>query len=279
MKMLILFLSFSVPSVWAQDQSYAPCPAPVFTVPQQIQLEGRAVLIVTHASTDWDGRFVAKKGIDETVAFAKSQEIPIVYLQGTKEDEPEIFKTYYYADCNPDYTVLSEVGEFDFSLPMNHVYTVGGHWDACQNATMESLMRLWKNKAQQDLRITYVMDALYLYGSDVKGDYPGIKGDPYKTVFDQTMNLITQGMPESEFWSKRKINLLQMMEMIPHSLKLDFLKREIPLLSDMPEIYRVVIEYKNDQGEIIATEVMREMDSPDAPTLTFEYIPTISTGN
>ena len=57
-----LMIGFSH-AVWA-----APCGVPDFVDPGAVALDDKSVLIVTHPSTQWDGRFASKLGMDAAVS-------------------------------------------------------------------------------------------------------------------------------------------------------------------------------------------------------------------
>src|ERR1700748_2176116 len=94
----------------------APCAAPDFTQPANVNLSNESVMIVTHPSTLWDGRFASKVGMDAAVIYAKHHNIPVIYLAGNNSNE-----TYFFSDCKPTYWVQSSGGEFSFDVAPNHV--------------------------------------------------------------------------------------------------------------------------------------------------------------
>lgn len=82
--------------------AFALCSDHTLTRSQDVRLTGDAVLIVTHASSNDDGRAATKLGVDAAVRFAKRKRIPVVYLQDGRPVE-----NYFMADCKPDYWVNS----------------------------------------------------------------------------------------------------------------------------------------------------------------------------
>jgi hypothetical protein len=119
---------------WLSLPALASCPGHAFTEPTQLKLTGESVMIVTHASSNDDGRIATKSGVDEAVRFAKKRRIPVVYLQ---DDRPAI--NYFMEDCSPDYWVYSEGGEIGFDVPASHLYTTGGHLEECLSSTLHDV--------------------------------------------------------------------------------------------------------------------------------------------
>src|SRR5437763_13220741 len=101
--------------------SLASCGAHTFADPRDLRLPGDSLMIVTHASSNDDGRIATKLGVDQAVRFAKERHIPVIYLQ---DDRPE--EAYFMEDCKPDYWV-SSTGEVRFDVPASRLYLIGGH--------------------------------------------------------------------------------------------------------------------------------------------------------
>ncbi len=85
----VLWFAFTALS----GQAFAACSEPRFTDPRDIRLSDQEVLIVTHASSEFDPRFTTKYGVDAAVRFAKAKNMPVVYLA----DESPI-RTYFMED-------------------------------------------------------------------------------------------------------------------------------------------------------------------------------------
>ena len=115
--------------------SYASSPEHSFTDPSQISLNSDSVMIVTHASSNDDGRIASKFGVDEAVHYAKKHRIPIIYLQ---DDRPA--DRYFMEDCSPDYWVFSKGGEVPFDVPVPRVYLAGGHLELCLSVTVNDIL-------------------------------------------------------------------------------------------------------------------------------------------
>lgn len=254
------------------------CPMPKFTSPENVVLTGDKMVLVTHASTAWDGRFTSKAGMDQTVEFGKKHGMPVVYLQDNDPLEIDSEKSYFWSDCNPTYVVESSAGEFDFKVSASHVYTVGGHWDACELKTVEHLVRQWKlSQPTQNLTITYVMDGLYLYGNGVTSD------DPYYAEWNQFLDRLSFKNPRAS-WQMKKLNLLEAWSIIndtekknSHSLMTEFLKEQLPpSLSSFPPQYRIELWLDGKLLEVLQDAAPSNTDSP-APILKLEYIPSVYT--
>lgn len=247
--------------------AHAQCPAPQFTDSFHVELNSDTLVLATHASTYWDGMKNAKQGVDETVAFAKSHQIPVVYLQDDSEG-------YYWGDCNPTYTVRSAAGEFYFHVPARHVYTIGGHWDACELTSIEDLTRQWKQaRLNENLTITYVMNGLYMYGADVTDK------DTYYNRWNKELIQLDQKNPEH---FNTKMNLVQMIEIInrfekrgSHALKTEFFKEQLPpSVLSFSENYQIELWYEGERIEIIRPATVESDTTP--PVLKLEYIHSIT---
>ncbi len=256
MRLLVSALTFisSISSAIA-----APCPAPVFTRPELVQTSSREVLIVTHPSTLWDGRFSSKAGMDAAVQFAKARQMPVIYLQDSQTDITT--STYFFSDCSPTHWVSSEGGEFSFDVHAPHVYSVGGHWELCQFSSMNDLMTSWKkNLDGQNLTLTQVMDGLYTAGLKFKNT------DSYFVDFARFMEIVFYGNPRDQ-WYIRKLNLLESMGIINVPAKqAEFLKRGLPDFSQFRS-YQVELHMN---GRMV--EVLQRGTTASAPRLKFEFL-------
>jgi hypothetical protein len=236
----------------------APCGPFQFT--DNPKLAGDKLMIVTHPSTLWDGRFASKVGMDAAVIYAKKRGIPVVYLEG--QDAPD---TYFFSDCAPDYWVPSYGGEFMFEVPARHVYSVGGHWEMCQLTTQNDLMKAWGKKRGMDLVFTQVLDGLYAYGGYVLGT------DPYAADFKRFMDIISFRKPGEDEWPKRKLNMLEMMGVINHEARaIEHLKRGLPRWTDISDEYEIRMTLN---GKFV--EVLRPGKGEKPNTLTFEFVDSL----
>lgn len=237
------------------DVALAVCPPHEFTDPARVRLTADSVLIVTHATSAHDARFSTKRGVDEAVYFAKSRQIPVVYLQ---DDSPEQF--YFMADCRPDYWVSSEGGEIRFDVPA-HVYVAGGHLELCLSSTVHDVLLAWAKEPKRSLTLTYLMDAVYSNGKSVD------ESDPYYADFRRFMDVVTYGRPGGEHWPK--LTLLETMGIIQK------VEHELPYLINilphyartLPADYRVELAL-NDS----VARVLRPGRGWNPPTLRFNFV-------
>lgn len=233
-----------------------------------VLLNSDPVLIVTHASTVFDGRMTTKLGIDQTVAYAKKNHYQVVYLQTDLQAPSGYF--YFPQECKPDYLVASSGGGFIFKIPSRHMISVGGHWQACQKDTLLSVLKQWASLPEGHFRITYVMSGIYIF------PHIATPEDPY---YSRMRDYLDQVNPQHKA-SMEKLNLLEMMNLIgDDSLKEDYLRRMTPPqamkgvpsefdpLRDIPENFELRLELN---GEDLG--VLRPGKSPKTSTIVFSYI-------
>ncbi|MCM0605444.1 MAG: hypothetical protein KA715_05090 [Xanthomonadaceae bacterium] len=142
------------------------CPIPTFTPHNEVKILGNEVLIVTHPTHVYDGRRVAKPGIDKAIAWAQSKKIPTIYLW---EPDPVFNPGYYPEVCTADYTIASRDGEHTLTDLPNHIISVGGRYDrseetGCMVRTHRDIFTAWSKKTNEDLKLTIIADATYLLG-------------------------------------------------------------------------------------------------------------------
>jgi hypothetical protein len=221
MKIFLIMLAFASYSLHAQF-----C-IPQFTEDAKIDIKENELLIVTHASTEYDFLSHGKKGINQTIKKFTDNKKPVIYLQG--ENPP---KSYYYKNCHPTFYVLSYGGEFFFNFKSARVTTIGGHWQACQLITTRKIFKTWSdNNINQDLFLTQITDAIYTIGEiNLRRD------DPY---YSKVHKLIQKA-------GTNKITLEEILEQIESTqLKISFLKRMIDFF-EMPTDRNISIKlYKN----------------------------------
>lgn len=257
------FASVLIALLGATGSQAASCPAHPWTAYDQVKLNPESVLIVTHPSTQWDGRFVSKLGMDATVAMAKKSGIPVVYLQDTL---PTNASSYFFSDCNPNYWVASVGGEFFFPVPSKHVISVGGHWEMCQRNTLGFLFRdYWQRSG--DLRLTQVMDGIYSYPTDFMS-----KADPYFPSLLAFLAITTYGRPDS--WPFPKTSLLENMGIIKDkALQVAYLKRNLPPYEKLPARYGVRLVLNGEE-----IETLRKPVGSNPAMLTLEFINSVYKG-
>lgn len=213
-------------------------------------------MIVTHASSNDDGRLATKLGVDEAVRFAKSKRIPVVYLQ---DDRPET--NYFMEDCSPDYWVFSEDGGIRFDVPPSHVYTIGGHLEDCQSQTLHDVLLNWARKPARNLTVTYFMDAIFSNGKLIE------ESDPYYRDYSRFMEIVTYGRPAGALYPK--LTLLETMGIIiKEAQQKKYLKRVLPryertLVAD----YRVEMRVNES-----IPKVLQRGRSARPPVLRFQFI-------
>ncbi|MCF8152397.1 MAG: hypothetical protein K9K30_00810 [Burkholderiaceae bacterium] len=236
--------------------SWAVCPPHAFTDPARIKLQGDSVMIVVHESSAYDARLATKRGLDEAVSFAKDRKIPVIYLQ---DDSPERF--YFVEDCNPDYWVYSQGGEISFDVAPTHVYIVGGHLEICMSATLHDLLYQWSKKPARNLRVTYLMDAIYSNGKLVD------PADPFYADFSRFMSIVSYGRPGGEHWPK--LSLLESMGIIVRQdHQLEYIRQILPRWDrTFPDTYRVEVQL-NDSVK----KVLRPASGWRPPTLLFHFV-------
>ncbi len=235
---------------------FASCPQHLLTEPDKVILNGDSVLIVTHASMFYDARLSSKRGVDEAVKYAKSSNIPVVYLQDGSPDSD-----YFMNDCSPDYWVYSENGELSFDIKPTQVYIVGGHLEKCMYTTVKDLLTSWAKQPAKDLTLTYFMDGIYSNGELVR------KTDPYYRDFEIFMRAATRGRPGGEYWPK--LNLLETMGVInKEEHELEFLMDAVPEFEKiMPPGYRVELQMNNS-----VVKVLQPAPGWHPPTLRFRFV-------
>ena len=236
--------------------SGSACPPHKLAEPAQVKLAGDSVMIVVHASSTYDARFSTKRGIDEAVRFAKSKKIPVVYLQ---DDSPEQF--YFTEDCAPDYWVFSEGGEVKFDVPPSHVYIAGGHLELCVSEALHAIFDQWARKTPRNLKVTYLMDAIYSSGKAVEPSYP------FYRDFARFLDVVTYGRPGGEHWPK--LSLLETMGIIVREdHELEYIRKILPRWDrTFPKTYRVEARLNGS-----VAKVLRSAPGWKPPTLLFHFV-------
>ena len=236
--------------------AFASCPEYKITKPENVQLDSDSVLIVTHASANFDSRFSSKRGLDEATTFAKKNGIPIVYLH---DDGPN--RDYFMDECNPKYWVYSEGGELSFEVTPSHVYVAGGHLEKCLSVTLHDILYSWAKQPKRNLTLTFLMDAIYSNGKLVE------ESDPFYADFETFMRAITYGRPGGEHWPK--LNLLEMTGVInKEEHELEFLRKALPHFErTLPPGYRVELQL-NDS----VVKVLQSGPGWHPPTLKFHFV-------
>lgn len=234
----------------------AVCPQHRYTPPDKVGLTGDSVMIVAHASANYDARHATKRGLDEAVGYAKKHRIPVVYLQ---DDSPPEY--YFMEDCQPDYWVFSEGGEVPFEVRPAHVYVLGGHLEKCMASTVNDILYSWAKQPRRDLTLTYLMDGIYSNAKLVE------ETDPFYEDLGRFMRIVTYGRPGGEHWPK--LSLLETLGVINNeALELEYLKRVLPPYArTIAREYRVELQLNNG-----TVKILQPGAGWQAPTLRFEFV-------
>lgn len=239
--------------------AHATCLDPVLRPAKNVQLDGDAVMIVTHASSTFDARFSSKHGMDEAVAYAKRKKIPVVYLI---DESPARY--YFMEDCTPDYWVRSMDGEVEFDVKPGRLFVAGGHMELCLSRTLHDVLYQWSRRPARDLTVTLIMDAIYSNGKSVE------PSDPFYNDFNWFMGVVTYGRPGGERWPK--LNLLEMTGVIKKPVNDTlFLEKLLPRWDrTFPREYRV--ELQLNDGPV---RTLREGAGFFSPRLKFHYVDSV----
>jgi len=255
-KLYVLSLFLTAALALSAMPALASCPAHAMTAPDQVRLNADSVLIVTHASSNDDGRAVTKLGVDNAVYYARQKRIPVVYLQ---DERPA--QNYFVEDCNPDYWVASEGGELRFEVTPSHVYTVGGHLEICLSSTLNEVLLSWSKQPRRNLTITYLMDGIFSNGKSLD------ESDRYYREYQRFMGIVTYNKPAGEYY--QKLSLLETMGIIiTEQLQYQYLERILPRYDrTMPADYRVELKLMDSR-----VKVLQPGRGSRPPVLRFEFI-------
>jgi hypothetical protein len=243
----VLAFGFSLPSL-------AACPSHAFTEPADVKLTGNAVMIVTHASSNDDGRIATKLGVDQAIRFAKQHRVPVVYLQ---DDRPE--DAYFMEDCDPDYWVYS-TGEVRFDVPASRLYLIGGHLEECMSATVHDVLLDWSHKPKRNLTVTYFMDGIFSNGRYIEAS------DSYNARYHRFISIVTYNKPAGEHF--QKITLLETMGVIRNEKQqYEYLERILPHYERTLPEYRVELKLMDAPARII-----QRGKGERPPVLRFHFI-------
>jgi hypothetical protein len=215
-----------------------PCNNPLFTRAEEVSIRSDHTLLVTHASFIYDRARAARTGIDHQIELAKNNGNTVIYLQHQLPgglNNTYVNSTYYASRCDPTYNVISNGGEFSFSMPSSHVSVVGGFWEMCQASTLKSLFTNWSLRSEKDLVLTQVMDSIYTVGGYI------LSSDSYYQKFRHAFDVEQLKPPfEGGTWT-----LSQIMDLIGDSkLEVEFLKRNLPPYQILGPEVQVDLFYK-----------------------------------
>ena len=230
------------------------CPKHAFTDPAEVRLAGNSVMIVTHASSNDDGRIATKLGVDQAIRFAKEHRIPVVYLQ---DDRPE--DAYFMEDCKPDYWVSSD-GGVGFDVPASRVYLIGGHLEECMSTTVHDVLLQWSRKPKRDLTVTYFMDGIFSNGRYVQST------DPWSGRYHRFISIVTYAKPAGEHF--QKVTLLETMGVIRDERRqYEYLERILPHFERTMPDYRVELKLMDAPAR-----VLQRGRGERPPVLRFHFI-------
>ena len=224
----------------AGSSASAKCPAQNFNYPTPLQIDTTSVLLVTHASYDFDPRLSSKRGIDEAVRFARRSGMPVIYLED--DNMPE---QYFVDDCEPDYRIFSEGGELPLEIHASEVYAVGGHLEMCLSQTLHDVLQSWARNPMPRQRLTFFMDGIYSNGKSIYAE------DPYHATFMRFMDIVTYGRPGGEAWPK--LNLLETLGIIAVPAQQSaYLERVLPHYGrTLPASYRVELQINDETPRVL----------------------------
>lgn len=223
-KIILLFYTISFAFSWDYCR-------PRFTPDGEVTLTKDNLLIVTHATTEFDEQERAKEKTNSTIEQFIKKGFDVVYLQGKTSPDK-----YYYSSCIPNYYVLSYGGEFFFVFTATKITTIGGHWQACQLITTRKIIsNIQSIPNKKYFTITQVMGAIYTYGK-----ISVYRDDPY---YDKVMTKISN-------LGTNKITLEDIIDQISTiDLKLEFIERMVDHF-EIPSDFYVEIKLK-DKKKII----------------------------
>ena len=233
----------------------ASCPEHSFTDPSQIRLNGDSVMIVTHASSNDDGRIASKFGVDEAVRYARKHRIPVIYLQDDRSAD-----RYFMEDCKPDYWVFSKGGEIPFDIPASHVYIAGGHLEMCLAVTINDVLQKWAQHPRPNFTMSFFMDGIFSNGKDIE------EKDPYYKDYMRFVQIVNYSRPAGEYFPK--LTLLETMGVIVNETRqYDYLTRVLPRYDrTLPADYRVELSMSGARPKLLQPG-KKSPDQPGRPPL------------
>ncbi len=248
-------LLFAMFSLWA-GMAQAYCPPLTPGAPAEIRADQDSLLILTHASTKYDGRLATKYGVDRATRFARRHGIPMVYLQDDADES-----NYFTEDCSPQYWLYSASGELGFEVQSSNVYVAGGHLEQCLFTTINEVISSWAGQEKRDISLTYLMDAIYSSGELIRDS------DEYSTDYGMFMRVLNYGRAEDAPWPK--ITLLETAGLIRQQDRVvEYMKRTLPdFRSSLSRNYRVELYLNDDEVAVL-------QDPPvwDTPVLKIHFV-------
>lgn len=137
---------------------------PQYADEAELKIPGGLAVLLTHFTERLDKERETRSALRTITNVAKSHKWPLVYLhEGNAAPED-----YFYCDCEPTAFVNSSLGRFQFATDsLDHVIIAGGFYELCLDNTFSQIIENWSNvRERKELRITFVMDAIYGVASD-----------------------------------------------------------------------------------------------------------------
>ncbi len=131
------------------------------------KIEKQHVLIVTHATTEFDQEKSAAAGIDQLVKDFKAKGLPVIFL--VSDQSTQGYQRWYTTDRSPDYEVFSEGGEHNLPISANEVTIAGGFFgstdtlNGCHALTVKDAIRMHFETSNAPLTIHIPIKATYFY--------------------------------------------------------------------------------------------------------------------
>ncbi len=243
---------------WLPHSAVASCAKTGFSDAGNVNVQGNAMMIVTHASESYDARLASKRGVEQAIRYARSKRMPLIYLADDGDASPGRF---YIDDCHPSHWVYSKDGEIAFDVRAAHLYIVGGHLEVCLLNSLQDVISRWAQQPRQDRTITYFMDGIYSNGREIA------QSDPYHKDYVHFINVVSYGRPHAEAWPK--LTLLETMGLIVNERRqLEYAQRILPFYQRLlPAAYRVEIKLNNSPPK-----VLQRGSGERPPVMRFEFI-------
>lgn len=131
------------------------------------KIEKQHVLIVTHATTEFDQDKSAAAGIDQLVKDFKAKGLPVIFL--VSDQSAQGYQRWYTTDRSPDFEVFSEGGEHNLPISANEITIAGGFFgstdtlNGCHALTVKDAIRMHFETSNAPLTIHIPIKATYFY--------------------------------------------------------------------------------------------------------------------
>jgi hypothetical protein len=238
-----------------------------FTAPNDVRVSGATVLIVTHPGEYWDFDRLTKGAVDAAIRFAKSQQIPRIYLQSAVNDSH-----YFPEDKNPTYIVKSTEGTFAFDVKPTIVISLGGNFSECHMLTINRLLSKWHD-SKNDLKIILIVPAIYTHTSarhlskfsnEDLGDH---------SLSEKEWNRVRDGLKETlkkSGLNQYSVPLSEVFGYFPNDMSVaNYLKHFVKTWYQTDRFlpfHRIAVRYQGIE------RMVKDAPEKDAPALRFEFI-------